>query len=91
MVMKESDSSKVAELRMCSPIFTTLFAGQRLFDLLSLLCPAEAQGEAGEVAFAGGAVVQSSRTFSHAFRLDRHPPSQHRQQHGRSGPVGPRL
>lgn len=54
-------------------------------------CATAAQGEAGEAASAGGTVVQSSRSFPHAFCLDSHSPSQHCQQCGRSGSVRPGL
>ena len=54
------------------------------YHILSTLVPLAAQGEAGETASAGRAVLQSSRPFSHAFCLDGHSPSQHSQQCGRS-------
>lgn len=50
-------------------------------------CPAAAQGEAGETAHAGRAVVQSSWPLPHAFCLDGHSPSQHSQQCGRTRSV----
>lgn len=64
----------------------------RLFGIFQIIfCSTAAQGEAREVAPSGRAVMHASRPFSHAFCLDGHSPSQHRQQCGRSGSVWPGL
>lgn len=50
-----------------------------------LLIFAAEQGEAGEASQPVGAVLPALGSLPHAFRLDRHPPDEHRQQRRQSG------